>query len=48
MSHDIIVKQHGGTIDVDTVPGEIHTEFTVTIAEKKGNSKLQIANKIRG
>ena len=24
MSHDIIVKQHGGTIDVQTVPEEFH------------------------
>ncbi len=28
--HDIVVKQHGGTIDVDTVPGEF-TEFIVTL-----------------
>jgi two-component system, NtrC family, sensor kinase len=34
MSHDIIVKQHGGTIDVDTVPGEF-TEFTITLPRKK-------------
>jgi two-component system, NtrC family, sensor kinase len=30
MSHDIIVKQHGGKIDVDTKPG-IFTEFIITL-----------------
>jgi two-component system NtrC family sensor kinase len=30
MSHDIVVKQHGGTIDVDTKPG-IFTEFIITL-----------------
>jgi signal transduction histidine kinase len=30
MSHDIVVKQHGGRIDVDTVPGEF-TEFIITL-----------------
>ncbi|HLZ05815.1 MAG TPA: GAF domain-containing protein [Bradyrhizobium sp.] len=30
MSHDIVVKQHGGTIDVDTKPG-LFTEFIITL-----------------
>ena len=30
MSHDIIVKQHGGRIDVDTEPGQF-TEFTIVL-----------------
>jgi signal transduction histidine kinase len=30
MSHDIVVKQHGGTIDVDTTPG-VFTEFIITL-----------------
>jgi signal transduction histidine kinase len=30
MSHDIVVKQHGGKIDVDTVPG-VFTEFIITL-----------------
>jgi len=34
MSHDIIVKQHGGTIDVDTLPGEF-TEFTIVLPRNK-------------
>ena len=30
MSHDIVVKQHGGNIDVDTEPG-VFTEFIITL-----------------
>jgi signal transduction histidine kinase len=30
MSHDIIVKQHAGKIDVDTEPGAF-TEFIITL-----------------
>jgi two-component system NtrC family sensor kinase len=35
MSHDIIVKQHGGRIEVDTQPGQF-TEFTI-ILPRAGN-----------
>jgi signal transduction histidine kinase len=30
MSHDIVVKQHGGSIDVETVPG-LFTEFRIVL-----------------
>jgi two-component system NtrC family sensor kinase len=33
LSHDIVVKQHGGTIDVETVPGEF-TEFVITLPRR--------------
>ncbi|WP_199751728.1 GAF domain-containing protein [Bradyrhizobium sp. RP6] len=33
MSHDIVVKQHGGTIDVATEPG-VFTEFTILLPRK--------------
>ena len=35
MTHDIIVKQHGGRIDVTTEPGQF-TEFTIVLP-RKGN-----------
>jgi signal transduction histidine kinase len=34
MSHDIIVKQHGGTIEVETKSGEF-TEFVVTLPRRR-------------
>jgi len=39
MSHDIIAKQHGGTIDVTTEPG-VFTEFVITLprAAKAGGA----------
>jgi len=37
MSHDIVVKQHGGAIDVATVPGKF-TEFTIVLPRKSGLS----------
>jgi two-component system NtrC family sensor kinase len=30
MSHDIVVKQHGGSIDVETEPG-VFTEFRIVL-----------------
>jgi signal transduction histidine kinase len=35
MTHDIIVKQHGGRIDVATEPGQF-TEFIIVLP-RKGN-----------
>jgi signal transduction histidine kinase len=37
MSHDIVVKQHGGTIDVATEPGRF-TEFRIMLPRKSGFS----------
>ncbi|MDA9432196.1 GAF domain-containing sensor histidine kinase [Bradyrhizobium sp. CCBAU 51627] len=37
MSHDIVVKQHGGTIDVATEPGQF-TEFTILLPRKSGSA----------
>ena len=38
MSYDIIVKQHGGTIDVETVPEEF-TEFTIVLPRTSVSKK---------
>jgi signal transduction histidine kinase len=35
MTHDIIVKQHGGRIDVATAPGQF-TEFTIVLPRTNG------------
>jgi signal transduction histidine kinase len=40
MAHDIIVKQHGGQIDVDTEPGAF-TEFTITLPRENGTAVRQ-------
>ncbi|HKH00987.1 MAG TPA: ATP-binding protein, partial [Bradyrhizobium sp.] len=37
MSHDIIVKQHGGSIDVETEPGQF-TEFRIILPRRRGVS----------
>ena len=43
MTHDIIVKQHGGRIDVATEPGEF-TEFKVILPRMGATSKAGAAN----
>ena len=43
MSHDIIVKQHGGTIDVATEPGEF-TEFIISLP-RTGAAQTNIGGK---
>ena len=43
MSHDIVVKQHGGKIDVDTEPGAF-TEFIITLP-RMAAAQLQAGGK---
>ena len=38
LSHDIVVKQHGGSIEVDTRPGEF-TEFRIVLPRTAATSK---------
>jgi len=40
MTHDIIVKQHGGRIDVETKLGEF-TEFIITLPRDNGTAPSQ-------
>lgn len=40
MSHDIIVKQHGGSIDVESVPGAF-TEFTIVLPRASSRQSKQ-------
>lgn len=37
MTHDIVVKQHGGRIDVETEPGTF-TEFIITLPRGTGSA----------
>ena len=38
ISHDIVVKQHGGSIEVETQPGEF-TEFRIILPRAAGSVK---------
>ena len=38
LSHDIVVKQHGGTLEVSTEPGS-HTQFTIVLPRAAGPAK---------
>jgi signal transduction histidine kinase len=40
MTHDIIVKEHGGRIDVETEPG-VFTEFIITLPRDHRSSAGQ-------
>jgi two-component system, NtrC family, sensor kinase len=40
LSHDIVVKQHGGKLDIETEPGA-YTEFTVTLPRRPAAAEAQ-------
>jgi signal transduction histidine kinase len=40
MTHDIIVKQHGGSINVETEPG-VFTDFIITLP-RGGTAKHEV------
>ena len=44
ISHDIIVKQHGGSIEVDTQPGEF-TEFRIVLP-RAGASLIKAGERV--
>ena len=44
MSHDIVVKQHGGRIDVETEPGAF-TEFVITLPRKAAMAQSSAGGK---
>ena len=45
LSHDIVVKQHAGSIEVDTRPGEF-TEFKVILPRRQPRAKQGQANEL--
>ena len=44
ISHDIIVKQHGGSVEVDTQPGEF-TEFRIVLP-REGASLIKTGERM--
>ncbi len=40
LSHDIVVKQHGGALEVSTVPGAF-TQFTIVLPRESGGTHAQ-------